>query len=87
VTDGPYLEAREQFAGCYLVDCGSRERAIELAALLLDAKYSVTEVRAVMHEAARRCEAARASAGGGGPTQPGGGPDGTAVPATRQPGW
>jgi hypothetical protein len=51
VPDGLYLEAREQFAGCYLVDCGSRQRAIELAALLPDAKYSVMEVRAVTHEA------------------------------------
>jgi hypothetical protein len=50
VTDGPYLEAKEHFAGYYLVDCESRQRAIELAALLPDAKYSAMEVRAVMHE-------------------------------------
>jgi hypothetical protein len=50
VTDGPYLEAKEFFAGYYLVDCESRERAIELAALLPDARLTGMEVRAVMSE-------------------------------------
>lgn len=38
VTDGPYLEAKEFLAGYYLVECESRERAHELAAMLPDAK-------------------------------------------------
>lgn len=37
VTDGPYLEAKEFFGGYYLVECDSRERALELAALIPDA--------------------------------------------------
>ncbi|MFF0492196.1 YciI family protein [Nocardia sp. NPDC004068] len=38
VTDGPYLEAKEFLGGYYLVDCASRERALELAALIPDAR-------------------------------------------------
>ncbi|MCK2215413.1 YciI family protein [Actinomadura sp. ATCC 31491] len=37
VTDGPYLEAKEHLGGYYLVECDSRERALELAALIPDA--------------------------------------------------
>ncbi|GAB3667500.1 YciI family protein [Actinocorallia lasiicapitis] len=37
VTDGPYLEAKEFLGGYYLVECVSRERALELAALLPEA--------------------------------------------------
>lgn len=32
VTDGPYAEAKEHFAGFFLIDVESRERAEELAA-------------------------------------------------------
>jgi hypothetical protein len=39
VTDGPYLEAKEYLGGYYLVECESRERALELAALIPDAKF------------------------------------------------
>jgi hypothetical protein len=45
VTDGPYLEAKEFFCGYYVVDCASKERAIELAAMVPDAKYTAMEVR------------------------------------------
>ncbi|MEV6137074.1 YciI family protein [Nocardia sp. NPDC051990] len=37
VTDGPYLEAKEYLGGYYLVECDSRDRALELAALIPDA--------------------------------------------------
>jgi hypothetical protein len=37
VTDGPYLEAKEYLGGYYLVECDSRQRALELAALIPDA--------------------------------------------------
>ncbi|WP_067823374.1 YciI family protein [Actinomadura kijaniata] len=37
VTDGPYLESKEYLGGYYLVECDSRERALELAALIPDA--------------------------------------------------
>ena len=50
VTDGPYLEAKEFLGGYYLVDCASRERALELAALIPDASVPglAIEVRPVM---------------------------------------
>ncbi len=37
VTDGPYLESKEFMGGYYIVDCATRERALELAALIPDA--------------------------------------------------
>ena len=51
VTDGPFLEAKEHLAGFYVVDCESMERAQELAAQLVEARYLGVEVRAVMDEA------------------------------------
>jgi hypothetical protein len=37
VSDGPYLEAKEYLGGYYLVECASRDRALELAAMIPDA--------------------------------------------------
>ena len=51
-TDGPFVEAKEQFAGYLLVDCESEERAVEIAASWPDARYFGMEVRALMHESA-----------------------------------
>ncbi|SDC09385.1 YciI family protein [Actinokineospora iranica] len=53
VTDGPFLEAKEYMGGFYLVDCESRERAIELARLIPDTKIDglAVEVRPVMFSA------------------------------------
>jgi len=50
VTDGPYLEAKEYLGGFYLIDCENRERALELAAMIPDAKVDGLgiEVRQVM---------------------------------------
>ena len=50
VTDGPYLEAKEHLGGFYLIDCESRERALELAAMIPDAKVEGmgVEVRQIM---------------------------------------
>lgn len=50
VTDGPFVEAKEFLAGYYVVDCESRDRAIELAAMIPDAKFSAMEVRPVMSQ-------------------------------------
>ena len=50
VTDGPYVEAKEFLAGYYLMDCDTRERAIELAAMIPDAGFHMIEVRPVMNE-------------------------------------
>jgi hypothetical protein len=50
VTDGPFLEAKEYLGGFYLVDCESKERAIELAGRIPDAAIEGlgVEVRQVM---------------------------------------
>lgn len=48
VTDGPFIEAKEQFAGYLMVDCASSERAVEIAARWPDAKYWAMEVRPLM---------------------------------------
>jgi hypothetical protein len=49
-TDGPYVEAKEFLAGYYAVDCETRDRAVELAGQIPDAKYTAIEVRPVMDE-------------------------------------
>jgi hypothetical protein len=53
VTDGPYLEAKEFLGGFYLLDVESRERAIELAAMIPDASVEGMgiEVRPVVFSA------------------------------------
>lgn len=53
VTDGPFLEAKEFMGGYYLVDVESKERAVELAQLIPDAKIKglAIEVRPIMFEA------------------------------------
>jgi len=53
VTDGPYLEAKEFLAGYYIVDCESKERAYEIAAMIPDAAYEGLgiEVRPIMFSA------------------------------------
>ena len=48
-TDGPFVEAKEQFAGTIMVDVESEARAIEIAARWPDARYFAMEVRAIMH--------------------------------------
>ena len=52
VTDGPYLEAKEYLGGYYLVDVENRERALELAAMIPDAKVPGMgiEVRQIMFD-------------------------------------
>ncbi|MGP4016865.1 YciI family protein [Saccharopolyspora sp. 5N708] len=53
VTDGPYLEAKEYLGGYYLVECETRERALELAAMIPDARIDGLgiEVRPVVFTA------------------------------------
>ena len=50
-TDGPFVEAKEQFAGTVLMDVESEERALEIATRWPDAKRYAVELRAIMHEA------------------------------------
>ena len=47
-TDGPYTESVEQLGGFYIVDAGSLDEAIELAAQIPGAGTGVVEVRPVM---------------------------------------
>jgi hypothetical protein len=51
VTDGPFIESKEQFAGYVTVDCDSLERAVEIAARWPDVRLGgAMEVRAIMDE-------------------------------------
>jgi hypothetical protein len=51
VTDGPFMESKEQFAGNLVVDCASVERAVEIASRWPDIRFGgAMEVRAYMHE-------------------------------------
>lgn len=45
LRDGPFAEAREMIGGFFLVDCATREEAIELAALCPAAEWATIEVR------------------------------------------
>jgi hypothetical protein len=48
VTDGPYAESKEYLAGYYLVECETKERAIEIAAMVPDAHVNAMEIRPVI---------------------------------------
>jgi hypothetical protein len=48
ITDGPYVEAKEQLAGYFVIDCDSPERAAEIAAGFPDARFGAVEIRPVM---------------------------------------
>jgi hypothetical protein len=51
-TDGPFAEAKEQFAGYVTLDCESEERALEIALRWPDPTFGgAIELRAVMDEA------------------------------------
>jgi hypothetical protein len=52
VTDGPYLETKEYLASFYMLDVESRERALELAALIPFASYNAVEVWPILHDGA-----------------------------------
>ncbi|HMJ77815.1 MAG TPA: YciI family protein [Iamia sp.] len=48
VTDGPYLETKEQLAGYFVIDCDTPARAAEIAARFPDARLTAVEVRPIM---------------------------------------
>jgi len=48
VTDGPFVEAKEQVAGTFVIECDSPERAAEIAARFPDATFSAVEVRRIV---------------------------------------
>ncbi len=45
LRDGPFAGAREMIGGFFLVDCATREEAVELAALCPAAEWATMEVR------------------------------------------
>jgi hypothetical protein len=47
ISDGPFVESKEHLAGYYVVECASLDRALELAALIPDARMGAIEVRPV----------------------------------------
>ncbi|WP_431278589.1 YciI family protein [Leifsonia poae] len=51
-TDGPYSEAKEWVGGYYVVDVESIDRAIDIAARFVEARYSPIEVRQLVHSEA-----------------------------------
>ncbi|MFC9970001.1 YciI family protein [Spirillospora sp. NPDC127200] len=52
VTDGPFLESKEVFAGYIAVDCETPERAAEIAARWPDVRFGgAMEVRPIMDDA------------------------------------
>jgi hypothetical protein len=51
VTDGPFMESKEQFSGYTMVDCATIERAMEIASRWPDLRFGgALEVRPLMHE-------------------------------------
>ena len=48
VVDGPFAETKEQLGGYYLVEAGSMEEALHMAAKIPGARYGSLEVRPVM---------------------------------------
>jgi hypothetical protein len=49
ITDGPFAESKEQLGGYYVLDCGSIDEAIELAAKIPATRWGSVEVRPVMN--------------------------------------
>jgi hypothetical protein len=62
LTDGPFAETKEQLGGFYLLECGSLDEAIELAAKIPGAKSGSVEVRPVMNYEGAGSEEAQQSA-------------------------
>jgi hypothetical protein len=47
-TDGPFAETKEQLAGYYLVEAGTPDEAVAIAARIPGARYGSIEVRPVL---------------------------------------
>lgn len=47
LRDGPFAEAREMVGGFFLVDCATREEAVEIAEKCPAARWATVEVREV----------------------------------------
>jgi hypothetical protein len=51
VTDGPFVESKEQLAGYFVVGCATPQRAEEIASRFPDARFAAVEVRPLMNGA------------------------------------
>lgn len=49
--DGPFADAKDQVSAYYLIECATTERAIALAARLLDPHVAAVEVRPIVDTA------------------------------------
>ncbi|HEU5452917.1 MAG TPA: YciI family protein [Terriglobales bacterium] len=47
-TDGPFAETKEQLGGFYLVEAGSTDEAVKMAAKIPAARFGCIEVRPIM---------------------------------------
>jgi hypothetical protein len=47
-TDGPFAETKEQLGGYYLIDAGSIDEAVKIAAKIPGARFGSVEVRPIM---------------------------------------
>ena len=47
VLDGPFAEAKEMVGGFFLLNCGSREQAVAIAARCPAAQWATVEVRSI----------------------------------------
>jgi hypothetical protein len=47
ITDGPFIEAREQLGGIFVLECNDLDEALDWAALCPGATHGVVEVRPV----------------------------------------
>ena len=45
LVDGPFSEAKEMIGGFFLLDCETREQALEIAAACPAAEYATIEIR------------------------------------------
>ena len=50
LTDGPFIESKEQLSGFYLFDCDDLDQAIQWAARIPGARHGAIEVRPVLIE-------------------------------------
>jgi hypothetical protein len=50
VTDGPYQPMDDVFCGYYIVDCATKQRAIELAGHIPEARYNAIEVQEIVYD-------------------------------------
>jgi hypothetical protein len=63
VTDGPFVESKEQFVGFMILDVASEERALEIAKSWPEARHGSLEVRLIHGDNARQTRERLAATG------------------------